>query len=533
MASRISDARRNSSSLDPRPGGLDSSSIPGALLAVILVGGGCSSRSLIQVGGGVTLTCSVGDGSISDGSPGDADQACQQGCPTGESTGAEPKLITSGENAYWKESAWTELPDGEADLTVDESTTYQTWLGFGGTFNEVGWDVLSLLSPPERDCAMKLLFDPKTGAGFVFGRIPIGASDYALDRYTLDETPDDYAMASFSIERDRRFLFPYIQAALAIHPGIHLWASPWTPPSWMKDNNALDGGNMKSDPNILQAYALYLARFVEEYAKEGLAIEAIHPQNEPGYASGYPSCLWTADLFKTFVGTYLGPTFAARDITAEIYLGTLANAESGKDSTILSAVTDDATAMGYVRGFGLQWNMISSVPGLVSRNLDLPIVQTEHQCGNYPWKEGSFLSSQAPNNYDYAVESWGLIRDWIDAGVNAYSAWNMVLDTVGYNLDGTHWPQNALLTVDRTTKTLTATPAYYVFRHVSQYVVPGATRVATTGKTDALAFKNPDGGIVAIVHNTDGAARTTILGVPGANLQFEVPARGWATVRWP
>jgi glucosylceramidase len=37
----------------------------------------------------------------------------------------------------------------------------------------------------------------------------------------------------------------------------------------------------------------------------------------------------------------------------------------------------------------------------------------------------------APNDQAYAVESWGLIRDWIKAGVTAYSTWNMVLDTVG------------------------------------------------------------------------------------------------------
>jgi len=45
------------------------------------------------------------------------------------------------------------------------------------------------------------------------------------------------------------------------------------------------------------------------------------------------------------------------------------------------------------------------------------------------------------------------------------------------------------------------TPAYYVFRHLSQYVVPGATVVGTTGG-DAVAFKNSDGSIVAVVYNS-------------------------------
>lgn len=68
------------------------------------------------------------------------------------------------------------------------------------------------------------------------------------------------------------------------------------------------------------------------------------------------------------------------------------------------------------------------------------------------------------------MESWGLIRDWIKKGVNAYSAWNMVLDTVGRSLDTVRpWAQNALLAVDVSGKKLHITPAYYVFRHVSQY----------------------------------------------------------------
>jgi len=129
------------------------------------------------------------------------------------------------------------------------------------------------------------------------------------------------------------------------------------------------------------------------------------------------------------------------------------------------------------------------------------------------------------------VESWPLIRDAITkAGVTSYSAWNMVLDTAGKNLDQDRpWPQNALLTVDTSAKTLTATPVYYVFRHFSQYVVPGAKRVATSGG-DAVAFKNPDGSIVTTIYNKD-AAKTVTLAVGTAKMQFSIPANGFATVK--
>jgi glucosylceramidase len=157
-----------------------------------------------------------------------------------------------------------------------------------------------------------------------------------------------------------------------------------------------------------------------------------------------------------------------------------------------------------------------------------------HKCGNYHWNPGGGLPPFDPdkpqNDYAYGVESWGYIRDWATKGVHMYSAWNMVLDTAGKNLDTTRpWPQNALLVVDRTAKTMKATAAYYVFRHASQYVDPGAKRIATSGG-DALAFKNPDGTLVAIVHNTATSAKTMIVKMGGKMLQFSVPANGFATV---
>ncbi|WP_437281176.1 glycoside hydrolase family 30 beta sandwich domain-containing protein [Sorangium sp. So ce375] len=488
-------------------------------------------------GSGETATNGAGTGG-STGSSGAGGDPTGDGGAGGESTGAggedpvvEPTLITSGQNDYWKTGTPTEVTNGNADVTVDDASTLQRWDGFGGSFNEMGWNMLSMLSEAERQRAIKLLFDSRDGAGFAFGRIPMGASDYAMDRYTLNETKNDNTMESFSIERDKQKLIPYIKAALAVRPGLHLWASPWTPPTWMKSNSAFDGGKMKDDATTLKAHALYFAKFVEAYAEEGMTIEAVHPQNEPTYETRYPSCAWTGAQMAKFIGTYLGPTFDERGIKAQIFLGTMSNDQA--DPGILSAVTGDATAMKYVKGFGLQWNMKGSVNGLKSRNL--PIVQTEHQCGNYNWNPPGvpkFNPDTAANDHLYGEESWGLIRDWIKAGVNSYNAWNMVLDPVGKNIDSQRpWPQNALLNVDAAKKQLILTPAYYVFRHISQYVDPGAMRVNTTGG-DALAFKNADGTIVTILYNSGGSAKTTTLAVAGKKLQFSIPAHGWATVNW-
>ncbi len=440
----------------------------------------------------------------------------------------EPSLVTSGNGNYWQLGEVVE-GGGSATITVDANSEQATWFGFGGTFNEKGWDALKAVSEAERDRAIRLLFDKNEGCGFTYGRIPIGSSDYGLSRYSLAETPDDFTMQSFSIERDRQDLIPYIKAAMAVKPDIRFWASPWSPPPWMKDNNAFDSGAMRNEPQYLEAHALYLARFVEEYAKENIIVEAVHPQNEPGYPQDYPSCTWTAAQMSDYIANYMGPLFAERLPTTEVWLGTMSNPTS---ADIVTTVMGNQAARGYVKGIGLQWGMgDGNAPGDYSSNYGVHIMQTEHRCGNYPWESGTD-QSRAPNDHTYGLESWGLIRDWIKKGVNSYLAWNMVLDTIGRSLDEVRpWAQNALLVVDRNTGTLIETPTYWVFRHVAQYVDPGSVRVAVQGG-DALAWKNPDGSIVTVVHNSGGQASQQVLSVGGTLLQFTVPASGWATVNW-
>jgi glucosylceramidase len=493
-----------------------------------------------------------GSGGSSGGGTGTGGSATGGGGGTNPTT---PTLITSASGAMWQAGTLTSTT-GAADVTVNDTTTYQRIDGFGGAFNEQGWDNLMQLSASDRMQALTWLFDATNGARFVYGRIPIGSSDYAMSRYTDDETAGDTSMTSFSITRDQQYLIPFIQAALQINPALHLWASPWTPPTWMKtgsgsssgtscafmDGNNFDGGCMQAGTNNqnLQAFALYLSKWVTAYKGAGITVEAIHPQNEPNYATPYSSCLWAPSLYDQFIASYLGPTMATNNPTTQIWLGTMSNDNSGTDPAVITAVTGDATAMKYIKGFGLQWNM---KPVIASLPKGLPIMQTEHQCGNYPFSvsgenppPGPTNKSMAPNDWTYGAESWGLIRDWLKDGVNSYSAWNMVLDTLGAgNASGRSppWYQNALLVVDRSAKKLIATPAYYVFRHLSQYVVPGAMRVGTTTSIttlDVLAFKNADGSIVTVIYNSGTAARTTILAVGGATMRFMVPANGFATV---
>jgi glucosylceramidase len=347
-------------------------------------------------------------------------------------------------------------------------------------------------------------------------------------------------MDRFTISRDLEILIPYIKAALAVRPDIRFWASPWTPPTWMKNQATLvsktrspfDGGNIKSDDATLDAYAQYFVKFVQAYATQGIIVDTVAPQNEPTNGDNQPACLWDSATYVKFLGHHLGPAFEAAALDTNIMLGTLSH--GSYDPPFMTAVLADASASSYIKMIGLQWGMLDKMVAV--RASGLPMWQTEHMCGNCPFASSrcatitpAASANGAPNDHRYAVESWTNIHDWIKAGVSAYNAWNMVLDKRGLSINiGQPWEQNALLVVDTSARTLTITPAYYVFRHVSQYVEPGAQVIETSGGS-ALAFRNPDGAIVTVMFNP-GAARARIVSIRGKLFSFEMPASGWATV---
>ena len=506
--------------------------------------------------GGCDISCSTGQacsaGSCTGGTTqntGGAGDGTAGSAGTAGSIPDEPTLITSGRDNYWQVGEVTE-GGSNPSVTIDTSQTHQEWHGFGGTFNEQGWEALLALSASDRERAIRLLFDVQDGIGFTWGRIPIGPSDYAVNRYTLSSAP-----GQFDISRDEQYLIPYIQAAQKIKGDIKFWASPWTPPPWAKSGSTENDGYDKGyfNTQFYEEYAQFFVDWIQAYQARGISIDHVHPQNEPGWSQSYPTCAFgpardtvaSRNVYTdqpvtlgTFVDGYLFPSISAAGLSTDVWYGVFSN--NAFFDNYWQAMRNLPSASKIV-GVSLQWATRERV-GTVA-NAGYIVMQSEHQCGNYPWLAAranspddadrhSFLAHMAPNNHAYGEESWDLIKSWIDDGVNIYSAWNMVLDHEGFNLDEVRrWPQNALLAVNKSSKTLQITAAYYVFRHAAQYVEPGARRLGVQGG-DALAFLNPDGSVVTILYNSSSSASPTTLSVGGTALQFTIPANGWATVNW-
>ncbi len=403
----------------------------------------------------------------------------------------------------WKENVVTFAPVGPAGLDAAPPLRIAgppgpPLLGFGGCFNELGARALFRLPPEKRAPMLESLFGD-SGCAFSFCRLPIGASDYALSWYSLADQPDDYALDHFSLARDRELLLPYVHAARAIRPDLRLFVSPWSPPAWMKEQHRYNGSRLRADPSIHATYADYLLRAVRAYRAEGLDIRQLHVQNEPNSDQKFPSCLWTGAQMRDFIRDHLGPRFAAAGESCEIWAGTLERGalqgwlpdqlESDSYHNWLHTILADPGARAYIKGAGYQWAGKGALPQTRAEWPDLPLIQTEGECGD------------GRNTWSYAFYVFDLMWWYFRHGCSAYVYWNMILPPGGESTWG--WKQNSMITIDETTGAVTFNPEFHVIRHLAHFVRPGARVLPLIGARAGftLAFENPDGGRVLALAN--------------------------------
>ncbi len=380
----------------------------------------------------------------------------------------------------------------------------------------MGWTSLSLLSKSDRESILHELFAPGAGANFTICRMPVGANDFSRQWYSYNETEGDFEMKNFSIVNDMETLIPFINAARRYNPALRLWASPWSPPSWMKYNHhyaaksVLGNSNFQSEEwgmdlrginngltpdkegregtnmfiqeeKYFKAYALYFTRFIEAYRQKDINIEMVMPQNEFNSAQPFPSCTWTAAGLSKFI-SYLGPQM--EHLGVKLFFGTMERA----NAKLVDSILADPQSSRFVKGVGFQWAGKEAIPVIHKEYPQLTLYQTEQECGN------------SKNDLKYCVYAWNLMKQYLGNGANAYIYWNTSLKQGGISTWG--WKQNSLVSVDTVSKTYKYNYEYYLMKHLSHFVMPKAHRLKTSGAfNNLLAFQNPDRSIAVVVQN--------------------------------
>lgn len=390
--------------------------------------------------------------------------------------------------------------ENEVYVFVDPDKTFQTYVGIGAALTDASAETFYKLPHEQQVAFLKAHYDTLEGIGYTIARTNINSCDFSSASYTYVQ-PDDKALKSFDIAPDKQYKLPFIKEAMAATAGrLLLFASPWSPPAWMKDNNnMLRGGKLKTE--YYPAWAQYFTKFISAYEAEGVPIWGISIQNEPMATQVWESCIYTAREETDFLKNHLGPTMhkaGYRDKKIIVW-------DHNRDLIHQRATTyfSDPEAARYVWGIGFHWYEDWSGGTPMYEN-----IRRVHEA--YPDKHIFFTEGCAESFDSTRYNAWVLGEEYgrsmindFNNGMVGFTDWNILLDEYG----GPNHVGNfcfAPVHADTRTGRLIYTNAYFYIGHFSKFIKPGAKRIAATASRSALlttAFKNPDGKVVVIVMN--------------------------------
>ena len=416
------------------------------------------------------------------------------------------------------------LPD---DIRVDTHASYQSMVGFGAAMTDASaWLLHNAMSAPKRAALLDEMFGPPPGLNLNMTRLTIGASDFSLKPYTLDDVPPgktDPALKYFNAAPNLRDVVPMLREAAIINPKLHIIASPWSAPAWMKTSDNLISGQLLPDDE--RAYADYLVKYVDVLRDYGIPIFALTVQNEPAFEPlTYPGMAMPAATRARLIGQYLGRTLARHDPKTRI-LGWDHNWDQ-PDQPL--AVLADPAAARYIDG--IAWHCYRGTPTAQTEvhraHPDKDVYITECSGGDWPSaKKGELLL---------------FARDVLLAGIRQWARgvvyWNLILD----EQHGPHFGGcglcKGLVTIDSHTGKVSRNDEYYAFAHFSRFVMPGALRVGsseTDRKLNNVAFKNPsDGSVVLVVVNSHRDNRVIYVKESQNGFRYRMPPQSVATFVW-
>jgi glucosylceramidase len=400
-------------------------------------------------------------------------------------------------------------------------------VGFGAAITDASaWLIQNRLTPAQRDALLKELYGRgEGGLGFSFTRVTIGASDFSLDHYSLDETPNgaaDPKLEHFSLKRPQEYVFPTVRAALKINPQLKVMASPWSAPAWMKTTGSLVKGQLK--PDAYPVYAEFFARYVKEAKKLGVPTDYLSIQNEPDFEpENYPGMRWPAADRARFFGENLGPVFAREEIATQVLDWDHNWDQPQQPMTVLA----DAKARAFVAG--VAWHCyagdIDAMETVRAAHPDKAVFFTE--CSGGEW------APKFDDSFSWMVEQ--LIIGATRRGAKGVLMWNLALDEKFGPHAGGCGDCRPVVTIDSKTGAITRTQEYYAFGQASRFVKPGAVRIGSPEKVGDLrtvAFQNRDGGRVLLVLNTGKDAADFAIVEGGKRFKASVPARAATTFTW-
>lgn len=377
-------------------------------------------------------------------------------------------------------------------IDIDASKTFQSVEGFGYTLT--GGSALminKLQSSIKKDLLEELFGNSEKSIKISYLRLSIGASDLDEHPFSYNDLPEgemDTLLEKFSLSEDLNNLIPLLKEIVQINPNIKFLGSPWSPPTWMKDNKNTKGGSLL--PKFYDVYAMYFVKYIQSMALQGIKIHAITPQNEPLHPGNNPSMFMSATEQAKFIKNHLGPAFKKNNIDTKIIIYDHNCDRPDYPKTIL----DDPDAIKYIEGtaFHLYAGDISTL----SYIHDLYPAKNIYFTEQYTSSDGNFGGDLKWHIKNVII---GSMRNWSKIALE----WNLANDAnFKPHTDGGCTTCKGAITVN-SSESITRNVSYYIIGHASKFIPAGSVRISSTqsGNLMTVAFLTPDGDKVLIVLN--------------------------------
>nr|WP_154893343.1 glycoside hydrolase family 30 beta sandwich domain-containing protein [Paenibacillus xylanexedens] len=406
---------------------------------------------------------------------------------------------STGEHELFKPVSEEQLESLQSDrepieVKLDDQHTFQEMDGFGASFTDSSaYLIHQILSEEQREELMIRLFHPRDGIGLSVIRNPMGASDYARTVYSYNDLPEgdtDLSLARFSIAHDEEDVIPLTRKALELNPDLKLFLSPWSAPGWMKTSGSMITGQLMHE--YYPVYAEYFAKTIKAYAKHGLPVHAVTPQNEALYEPGhYPGMLMPAEAQADFIKNHLKPAFVSQGIQTKILCYDHNWDEPGYPLTVLEQAGEEVD--------GVAWHWYGGEASAQTKVYEAYAGKEVH------FTEGSGGDWIPPFEQAFSnVMRTGIqiLRNYSKSMV----LWNMALDeNNGPTVPGFGRSTcRGIVQVNQQTGELMYTLDYYALAHFSAFIRPKAVRIESASSHASIsnvAFSNRDGSIAVVLFN--------------------------------
>jgi glucosylceramidase len=349
----------------------------------------------------------------------------------------------------------------------------------------------------------------------------MGSSDLNSFVFSYDDLPagqTDTLLSHFSLGADTTGLIPLLKQVLAIHPGIKIIATPWSPPVWMKDNQSSMGGNLVAA--YYPVYAQYFVKYIQQMQSLGIPIDAITPQNEPLNPNNNPSLNLVAAAEDSFIKFNLGPALKAAGLSTKIIVYDHNCDRPDYPTTILA----DPAASGFVDGsaFHLYAGDISALTTVHAAYPNKNLYFTEQ----YTASSGTFAGDLQWHMTNVII---GSMKNW---SRNALE-WNLANDpSFGPHTPGGCTTCKGALTISASS--VTRNVGYYIIAHAAKFVPSGSVRIGSSlvSNLPNVAFQTPAGKKVLIVENNSTAPTAFNIRFQGKWASSYLSAGSAATYTW-